>query len=203
MTTNKTDFYREPEHFAFLQRTAVPQLLAERRNARLKVWSAACSNGAEPYTLAMLLADMAQRLNFQFAILGTDISTQVLETAVTGIYPKEMIAPVPSDVQQRYVMRPRDRNARAVRIVPELRRLVTFMRLNLIDQSYPIDRDVDVIFCRNVLIYFAHQTQQAVISRLARHLRPGGFLFLGHSDCVSGDQYSGLRPVAVTVFQGQ
>lgn len=201
VTTNKTDFFREPQHFDFLQRQAVPDLLAERTTRRLKVLSAACSNGAEPYTLAMVLAEMALRLSFRFAILGVDISTQMLAQAEAAIYPAAMMEPVPAEFQARWVMRSRDPSRELVRIVPELRRAVRFMRLNLMDPSYPLDRDIDVIFCRNVLIYFDAADQRAVIQRLADHLRPGGFLFVGHSDCICGDDNPALKPVSVTVFQ--
>lgn len=201
VTTNKTDFFREPQHFDFLQRQAVPELLAQRTSRRLKVLSAACSNGAEVYTLAMVLAEMALRLPFRFAILGVDISTQMLAQAEAAVYPAAMMEPVPPELQARWVMRSRDPSRELVRIVPELRRAVQFMRLNLMDGSYPLDRDIDVIFCRNVLIYFDAAHQRAVIQRLAGHLRPGGFLFVGHSDCICGDDNPALRPVSVTVFQ--
>ncbi len=201
VTTNKTDFFREPQHFDFLQRQAVPDLLAQRTTRRLKVLSAACSNGAEPYTLAMVLAEMALRVPFRFAVLGVDISTQMLAQAEAAVYPAAMMEPVPAELQARWVMRSRDPSRELVRIVPELRRAVQFMRLNLMDPSYPLDRDIDVIFCRNVLIYFDAAHQRAVIQRLAGHLRPGGFLFVGHSDCICGDDNPALKPVSVTVFQ--
>jgi chemotaxis protein methyltransferase CheR/two-component system chemotaxis response regulator CheB len=201
VTTNKTDFFREPQHFDFLQRHAVPALLAERTSRQLKVVSAACSNGAEPYTLAMVLAEMALKLAFRFAILGIDISTQMLAQAQAAIYPAAMMDPVPPELRARWVMRSRDPAQELVRIVPELRRAVRFMRLNLMDGSYALDRDVDVIFCRNVLIYFDAENQRAVIQRLAGHLRAGGFLFVGHSDCICGDGHAALKPVSVTVFQ--
>lgn len=201
VTTNKTDFFREPQHFDFLQRRAVPELLAQSATRRLKVLSAACSNGAEPYTLAMVLAEMALRLSFRFAILGVDISTQMLAQAEAAIYPAVMMEPVPRELQARWVMRSRDPSREQVRIVPELRRAVRFMWLNLMHPTYPIDRDIDVIFCRNVLIYFDTANQRAVIQRLASHLRTGGFLFVGHSDCIGGDDQPALKPVAVTVFQ--
>jgi chemotaxis methyl-accepting protein methylase len=204
VTTNKTDFFREPAHFDFLVREAVPELLRERGShaPRLKIWSAACSIGAEAYTAAMVLHDAARTGRFDFVILGTDISTEVLAEARRAIYPAEMIAPVPPAMRQRYVMTPRDPRQARARIVPELRRLVTFQQLNLMDASYPIDRDVDLIFCRNVLIYFDKPTQKAVLQRLAGHLRPGGYLILGHSESMAGGGGGfGLNQVLPTVFQ--
>src|SRR6185312_3820503 len=169
VTTNKTDFFREPEHFEFLTQRIVPALLAGRRGERspvLKLWSAASSTGAEAYTIAMLLADqMAERQDFRFAVLGTDVSTAVLEQAERAVYSVEMVAPVPATMQARYVMRTRRPGVRPeVRIAPEIRRLVRFAHLNLMDTAYRIDRDVDVIFLRNVLIYFERKDQEAVIT---------------------------------------
>ena len=205
VTTNKTDFFREPEHFDILERKLVPALLALRRNEHkplLKVWSAASSTGAEAYTLAMVLADLAaQRHDFRFAILGTDISTVVLAEGERAIYPADIVTPVPPAKAQRYLMHARKPGMRPeVRIVPELRRLVHFSRLNLMDQSYPFDRDVDVIFLRNVLIYFDKVDQEQVILRLVDHLRPGGYLILGHSESMIGTAVT-MRQVSPAVFQ--
>ena len=152
VTTNKTDFFREPEHFDCLEQRLVPALVELRRGDRqplLKIWSAASSTGAEAYTIAMLLADLvAKRGDFRFSILGTDISTTVLAQGQRAVYPAEMIAPVPPAKQSRYLMYARKPGVRPeVRIVPELRRLVRFARLNLMDKSYPFDQDVDIIFC--------------------------------------------------------
>ncbi|MBE7219385.1 MAG: methyltransferase domain-containing protein, partial [Caulobacteraceae bacterium] len=136
-----------------------------------------------------------------YAILGTDISSEVLKTARMAIYPSAMVDPVPTTLRERYVMVARHAGRQEVRIVPELRRRAQFHQLNLMDHSYPFDRDVDVIFCRNVLIYFDKATQKAVLRRLAGHLRPGGFLILGHSESMAGGADVGLRQVVSTVFQ--
>lgn len=205
VTTNKTDFFREPEHFEVLVHKLVPALLAERRGERqplLKIWSAAASTGAEAYTIAMVMNDLAaQRRDLRYAILGTDISTAVLEQAELAIYPADMIHPVPADKAARYVMQARRPGLRAeVRIAPELRKRVQFAHLNLMDESYPFDRDVDVIFLRNVLIYFDKTDQAAVITRLVGHLRPRGYLILGHSESMIGTSIT-MRQVAPAVFQ--
>lgn len=205
VTTNKTDFFREPEHFDLMERKMVPELLAARRGEHMpliKVWSAASSTGAEAYTAAMVLADMAaQRRDFRFAVLGTDISTEVLEQGLRAVYPLDQMTPVSAARQSRYLMFSQKPGPRAdVRIVPELRRLVRFERQNLIADSYPMDRDVDIIFLRNVLIYFEKKDQEAVVSRLAGHLRPGGFLLLGHSESMIGTPVS-LTQVAPAVFK--
>lgn len=204
VTTNKTEFFREPDHFRVLVERALPSLLGERRsgpNTLIKVWSTASSIGAEPYTLAMVLADRARQGDgFRFSILGTDISTKVLQTASIGIYPEEMIAPVPIDMRRRYLLRSKKGSQGLVRIAPDLRRMVQFGRLNLMAESYPVDRNNDIIFCRNLLIYFDKPTQQAVLTRLCDHLRPGGYLFLGHSKSLAGFGLP-LQSVGTTVFR--
>jgi chemotaxis protein methyltransferase CheR len=205
VTTNKTDFFREPEHFQLLERRLVGEILAGRSGGGtplLKVWSAASSNGSEAYSLAMLLAEMAgRRRDFRFAVLATDISTAMLAAGERAVYPEELVAPVPKAMQDKYLMRAKRAAGRVdVRIVPELRRAVAFEQLNLMDASYPFDRDVDVIFLRNVLIYFERADQEAVIRRLVGHLRPSGYLFLGHSESMIGAG-SATRSVAPAVFQ--
>jgi len=204
VTTNKTDFFREPSHFAFLRDVAVPELIRQHGGPRvgLKLWSAASSTGAEAYTIAMVLQDMiAAGAPIQYAVLGTDISTEVLKTAREAIYAQDFVAPVPAAMQARYFMRARDPKEQRVRIVPELRRCVQFERLNLMDESYPFDRDVDVIFCRNVLIYFDKPTQEAVIARLVSHLRPGGYLMLGHSESMAGAECDRVKAVSPTIYR--
>jgi chemotaxis methyl-accepting protein methylase len=205
VTTNKTDFFREPDHFDFLAEVAVPQLLAGRGRADrlLKVWSAAASTGAEAYTIAMVLAELARgtQPGLGFRVLGTDISTQVLETARRAIYSAEMMEPVPPELLRRYVLRHRDPARRDCRIAPELRAAVAFRHLNLMDGRYAVDRDMDAIFCRNVLIYFDRATQQAVLHRLCAHLRPGGFLLVGHAETSAGGGLPGMRPIASTIWQ--
>jgi len=204
VTTNKTDFFREPAHFDFLVNRAVPELLKPRRHgtAPLKVWSSASSTGMEAYTAAMVLDDMVRNgTKMSFRILGTDISTGVLQIARAGIYTTEMAAPVPPAMAKRYLMRSRDPERQEVRVVPELRKLTHFMRMNLMDESYPVDRDVDVIFCRNVLIYFDKDKQRQVVHRLCDHLRPGGFLMVGHSEAMVHNGSPGLRQVQPTIYQ--
>ena len=202
VTTNKTDFFREPSHFEFMTKAALPDLLDRGAGRPLKVWSAACSTGAEAYTIAMVLQDQIRAgARFTFSILGTDISTDVLDQAAAAIYPEAMIEPVPEQQRQRYVMASRNPSQRLVRIVPELRRLVQFHRLNLMDPVYQFDRSLDVIFCRNVLIYFDKPTQKAVIKRLSSHLRAGGYLILGHSESMTGADDVGLTPVLPSIFQ--
>jgi chemotaxis protein methyltransferase CheR len=204
VTTNKTDFFREADHFDYLAETAIPDLFAEREISRsepLRIWSAACSIGAEPYTLAMVAAEVArERGDFRYSILATDICTEALETARTAIYPAQMIEPVPAELRRRYVLRAKTTPLDRVRIAPEVRSMVAFGRINLMEAPYRIDRDMHVIFCRNILIYFDKPTQKKVLEQLCAHLRPGGYLFVGHSETLAGLGLP-LKPVATTVFR--
>ena len=194
VTTNKTDFYREPSHFTYLVERCLTEAAADGGGGAgrpYKVWSAACSIGAEPYTLAMVLADFAaaRPAGWEFSILASDISTAVLTKAARAVFPEEMIEPVPFEVRKRYLLRSRDKSRKLIRIGPELRRTVSFLHLNLMDQQYPVAKDFDAIFCRNLLIYFDKPTQEAVVGRLCRHLRPGGYLFLGHAESLAGKDH--------------
>ena len=186
VTTNKTDFFRESDHFDFLTERALPELLdlhglGSRRC--LNVWSAGCSTGEEPYTLAMVLSEFAQkRQPFRFSILATDISTRALEHAASGIYDSERVEPIANPLRRKYLMRSKDKNRGLVRVVPELRAAVRFERLNLMEEYYGIGEVMGVIFCRNVIIYFDRPTQEKLLRRLSSHLMPGGYLFMGHSE---------------------
>ena len=204
-TTNKTDFFREPGHFDLLERTLLPALLKSCPSGkvpRLKIWSAAASSGAEAFTIAMVLAETAARgPRFEFAILGTDVSSEMIEVARRAIYPASMIDPVPNAMKRRYFMHGRGTGTQAmVRVVPELRRHVRFGLVNLVSEKLQVDRDIDVIFLRNVLIYFDAPTQKAVVRRLADHLRPSGYLILGHTEAAIGNGM-GFEQVGTGVFR--
>jgi chemotaxis protein methyltransferase CheR len=200
VTTNKTDFFREPAHFQFMQSYAVP-LLAQSGRREIKVWSAACSIGAEPYTIAMVLEECRRAgLRMDYSILCTDLCTEVLAQGLAGRFQEAMIEPVDAELRRRYVLRARDPRADEVRMSPRLRAKLRFARLNLMDESYPVDRDMDLIFCRNILIYFDRPTQTKVLRRLSDHLRPGGFLFIGHSESMAGLDLP-VTQIANTVFQ--
>ena len=185
LTTNKTDFFREPAHFDALADRLLPEL-ADRRRA-IKIWSAASSIGAEPYSIAMVVSEFLKtRPDAEISILASDISNEVLAAAERAVFSAEMIEPIPPAMRRAYLMRARDPKRAEYRIVPELRAMVQFARINLVESHYPVSPDFDVIFCRNLLIYFKRPTQEAVIKRLASHLRPGGYLVLGHTDSVVG-----------------
>ena len=200
VTTNKTDFFRESHHFDFLIREGLPRLVDRGLGIHhpLRVWSAGCANGAEAYSIAMVCHDFAQRTpRFRFDIFGSDICVSALNAAARAVYPHAMIAPVPMTMRRRYLLR--DEEQDEVRIVPELRRLVSFAYINLIDPDYRLQRPMDIVFCRNLLIYFDKETQRTVLQRLCRNLRVGGYLILGHSESVIGLELP-LKSVATTIY---
>jgi chemotaxis protein methyltransferase CheR len=200
VTTNKTDFFREPGHFNFLAEKALPEL-ATRNGNQLYVWSAGCSTGEEPYTLAMVLSEYAQtHPGFRFKILATDISTAVLAKAEMGVYTNEVVCPVPQALKRKYFMRSRDRDSNQVRVVPELRRLIEFRRLNFMEDNYGLTEKVDAIFCRNVIIYFDRTTQERILSKLSHHLVPRGYMFVGHAETLH-DMNLPLEPVAPALYR--
>jgi chemotaxis protein methyltransferase CheR len=190
VTTNKTDFFREPEHFDLLRKNVLPELMNERgagTRKPLEVWSAGCSTGEEPYTLAMVLGEFAEMYEgFRYSILATDISTKVIEKARVGIYKSDIVAPVPLEMKKRYLLRSKDKSRQLVRVAPELRACVRFKRLNLMDESYMLKESFDVIFFRNVLIYFDKPTQEVLLNRICGHLKSGGFIIIGHSETLHG-----------------
>jgi chemotaxis protein methyltransferase CheR len=189
LTTNKTAFFREPHHFAFLGGpwAAERQAAAARGGARrLRLWSAACSTGEEAYSLAIAL--MEARLGppgWDLRILASDIDTEVLAQAREGVYPAERLVPVPAALRARYFLWRRG-TADRVRVRPELGALLTWRRINLADPVWPVRGPLDAILCRNTLIYFDRPTQQALLARFHRLLRPDGVLLLGHSESIIG-----------------
>jgi chemotaxis protein methyltransferase CheR len=200
VSTNKTDFFREAAHFEFLYDTILPEFSAE--GGDIKIWSSACSSGEEPYTTAMVVNDYNRvaTTSVPFSIFGTDISSDILYRALLGVYKEDRIANIPSTYKRRYFMANKDPKKKLVRIVPELRKTCSFLRMNLMDAAYPVTEQFDVIFCRNVLIYFDRPTQEAVINKLCDHLAPGGYFFLGHSESAMGMDVP-LESIKPSVFR--
>ncbi len=202
VTTNKTEFFREPKHFDFLTQRVLPDLINRRGTANpFIIWCAGSSTGEEPYSLAMLLSNFAEQVQgFRFLILATDISSRVLEKARLGIYDDETVQTVPENFKKKYLLRSKGQEKKLVRIVPELRSYVRFRQLNLIRKDFGLRETMDVIFCRNVIIYFNRETQGQVINRLCYYLNPGGYLFTGHSETLNGIP-TPVIPVSHTVYQ--
>lgn len=204
ITTNKTDFFREAHHFRYLTDQWAPGLRA--RTARggeraVRIWSAGCSSGEEAYTLAMTLREaLGPTIGWDLRILASDIDTDVLARAAAGIYSLEQADPIPKPLLIRYFLRGTGANAGRVQVRREVRAMVTFRRINFLDDPWPIRARFDAIFCRNVLIYFDRPTQQRILERLVAHLKEEGLLFLGHSESVHG-LLSGLAHLGRTIYQ--
>ena len=185
LTTNFTQFLREREHFEITVNEVLPRLLAGRPR-RFGIWSAACATGEEPYTMAFHLEEhFPATEGWDWRILATDISTRALEKAACGIYPDERLADLPRDWVRKYFQRGFGNCAGQCRVKSQLQQRISFQQINLLDASQNDDA-FEVIFCRNVMIYFDRPTQQQVVARLSRALRPGGYLFTGRSESLNG-----------------
>lgn len=190
LTTNLTSFFREAHHFTLL----AEQLRTLRGKHRITLWCSAASTGEEPYSMAMTVLDALGRDASQVNIIATDIDTKVLATAKAGVYPEERIAKLSDDVVKRFFLRGKGEQEGMVRVRPELQELITFQRLNLLDNSWPVRGPLDVIFCRNVMIYFDKPTQLSILKRFAPMLRSDGLLYAGHSESFhNADEYFKLR----------
>ena len=202
ITTNKTDFFREAGHFEYLATKALPDLASRKSvNRQCLVWSAGCSTGEEPYTLAMVLSEYSQECpGIRFSVLASDICTAVLARAATGIFKSEVVKPVRPDLRRKYFMRSRDPESDVLRVVPELRALIEFRRTNFMDADFGLAESPEIIFCRNVIIYFDRQTQVRLLTKLTRQLAPGGYFFSGHSESFQGMDLP-LVPVAPAVYR--
>lgn len=204
VTTNKTDFFREPAHFDYLVNHALPTILTSRSRTfhdPVRIWSAGCSTGEEPYTLAMVLSEFSQTAqDFKATITASDISTRVLQTAKTAIYTEEQAETIPMPIKRKYVLRSKDKTRGVVRIAPQVRSLVSFRRINFMEEEFGISEKMDIIFCRNVVIYFDKPTQEVLMNKFHRQLKPGGYLFIGHSETLSGLNVD-FTPVASTVYR--
>lgn len=202
VSTNKTDFFRENGHFEFMKSTILPEFQNQNNHDKLKVWSSACSSGEEVYTIAMVIEEFLEGTKqFDYSILGTDISTRILQKAASGIYSEDRIEGLSLNMKKKYLLRSKNRENPTVKVVPTLREKTSYARLNLMDDNYhSIPKNFDVIFCRNVLIYFDRPTQEKVINKLCTHLKSNGYFFLGHSESITGINVP-LKQIMPTVFK--
>ena len=203
LTTNLTRFFREPHHFEHLKTAVLPRLLQEaRRGGRVRLWSAACSTGQEPYSLALtILSLMPDAAGLDIKVLATDIDPAVLAEARAGVYEEASIEPVPSDLRKRWFNRATDARGRAGWSVAEdARRLVSFRELNLIG-AWPMKRRFQAVMCRNVVIYFDEDTQVALWSRFMPLVEPGGHLYIGHSERLAGDAARHFESAGITTYR--
>jgi len=188
VSTNKTDMFRENNHFKYLTNEYLPEFIEKNSiNTELKVWSSACSSGEEPYTTAIVFQEfIRENRPFNYSIYATDISTEILQKAYNAIYKIDRIKDVPLNLKKRYYLKSKDKNSDLVRLKPEIRSKVKFNVLNLMDRVYNTPDIYDIIFCRNVLIYFNKEVQEQVVLRLTNRLKKGGILFIGHSESLMG-----------------
>lgn len=198
ISTNKTDFFREPKHFDFLRDVILPELILQKR---IRIWSSACSTGEEPYTIAITLFESVQSpQEWDFKILASDLSTRVLARAASGIYDEDRVRDIPPGVLRRHFLRGRGDRAGCFKVKPHLASMIRFRRLNLMDDDFPIKNTLDLIFCRNVMIYFDRPTQETLVNKFHRYLNPGGYLFIGHSESLQWIRHS-FKCLAPTIYQ--
>lgn len=190
VSTNKTDFFRESDHFQYLTFSVLPEILRilrSKHRKKIHLWSAGCSSGEEPYTLVIVMSEFLTNYpEFDFDILATDISLRMLTYAQTAIYSQQSIQSVPPHLRNKYLMKGKGSWEGNWRIMPELRSKVNFQRLNFMDEVFALPQAMDIIFCRNVVIYFDLPTQKRLFQKFYNHLIPGGFLFIGHSETLHG-----------------
>ncbi|MHB8841869.1 MAG: CheR family methyltransferase [Candidatus Aquicultor sp.] len=190
MTTNKTDFYRESHHFDFMQKTALPHIYGEGRKhseLNLRVWSAGCSSGEEPYTIAITLKEFFQnKPGWDVKILATDLDTEMLDKSKAGIYKQEIVSPISNEYLRTYFKKGVGENEGLFMAKDTLKGMIVFRRHNLVYDSLPTKRQFDIVFCRNVIIYFDEKTKIKVINQFYNALKEGGYLFLGHSESPVG-----------------
>lgn len=204
VSTNTTHLFREEGHFSFLETIISqwvndPKWCAEYRT--LRIWSAGCSSGEEPYSVAMVVHDVLNKYpRIQAKILATDISSQMLNRAKRGLFEPHLVGTVPTAFRRRYLHEAEGEKRPMLQAAPELRKLIKFARFNLMNPSFPFRYGFHVIFCRNVMIYFDQQTQEGLIARYAKHLVPGGYLLIGHSESLNRLEHS-LTYVQPTIYQ--
>lgn len=200
VSTNKTDFFREPLHFEYLLNQGIEDYLKNSGKNKLSVWSAGCSSGEEPYTLAMVLKEASlNNRPFEFNILATDISESVLQHALVGIYNVEKTLTIPSEYKKKYLLKGKNAYENKVRISSELRNKVDFRKYNLLSTDFSALGKFDFIFCRNVMIYFEREVQYRLLKQFCKSLNPGGLLFIGHSESITGFSLP-LKHVRPTIF---
>lgn len=201
ITTNLTSFFRENHHFDYLRDHFLPSCLASGHSKRLRIWSAGCSTGEEPYSIAITLHESlgTQLANLDAKILATDLDSDVVATGAQGVYRMDRIKDLSAERQKKWFSKGSGDNDGFVKVSPALRQLITFKQLNLL-QNWPMQGPFDIIFCRNVVIYFDKPTQQQLFSRYFDLLRPGGMLILGHSENLASQQKF-FRMLGKTMFQ--
>ncbi|MBI5213605.1 MAG: protein-glutamate O-methyltransferase CheR [Nitrospirae bacterium] len=231
ISTNTTHFFRENHHFEYFKNKIIPELLRIKSSEKtIRIWSAGCSTGEEPYSIAITVCEALRQAGhrhgetgtrrhgevtdspihrftdsaangWDIKVLATDISTKVLDTAKNGIYEYEAVSDTSDSIVRRYFLRGTEENVGKIKVRDFLKNIIKFRRLNLKDGAYPFKKEFDVIFCRNVMIYFDEDMKQHVITMFHKHLPENGHLFLGHSETMFGG--NGFKPVFITVYKKQ
>jgi chemotaxis protein methyltransferase CheR len=203
LTTNVTNFFREPHHFEHLARHVLPPLLeAARRGERVRIWSAACSNGAEPYTIALTILNlMPDAAAHDIKVLATDIDPNMVAAGNRGVYSDAALRPVPAELRRRWFVPARTGDGKDWGVSDDMRQIVAFRELNLIAPSWPMKGRFQAVFCRNVVIYFEETTQSNVWSRFVPVLTPGGHLYIGHSERISGPAATQFQTAGITTYR--
>jgi len=187
ITTNKTEFFREARHFDFMHQVVLPEYVGMKKKT-LRIWSAGCSTGEEPYTIAITLLEFFKDMQMpDIKILATDIDTHVLELALDGRYKKEILEMLNVDMLRRYFLKGSDVNLGFYRVKDHVKKYIYFRRLNLLSDHYPMKNQFDIIFCRNVIIYFDKETQKRLFGKFYQYLKDDGYLFLGHSESLTDE----------------
>lgn len=183
VTTNLTSFFREDHHFQYLQQTLLPMLMSRRQDSRrIRIWSAGCSTGQEPYSIAMVVHETIPHIeNWDIKILATDIDTNVLATAQRGVYELSKSDGISKERLKNWFLKGKGENSDSIKACSALRELITFRQLNLLTE-WPMNGQFDVLFCRNVVIYFDKDTQRVLFDRFANKLKEDGYMFIGHSE---------------------
>ncbi len=207
IATNTTYFFREKHHFDFLKNVCIPDIVSKKHRGELIIWSAGCSTGEEPYSIAItahegmnMIHEGEGKGSFSIRIIGTDISTRALEFAKRGVYEIDQIPEeIPSGILCRYFDKCRGEDGGKIMVKDFIRNMVTFKRLNLKDDEYTMEKNIDIIFCRNVMIYFSEEMKKHVLSMFYKHLRQGGYLFLGHAEALLNRKE--FQPVFISVYK--
>ena len=202
LTTNVTRFFREPHHFEHLRKVVLPPLVdSARRGGRLRFWSAACSNGAEPYSIALtILSVLPNAASYDIKVLATDIDPYMVAEGTAGTYSDSIMAPVPADLRRQWFTQTRGANGKSWTANEALRSIVSFRELNLIG-NWPMRGRFDAIFCRNVVIYFEEDTQAQLWSRFVPLITAGGHLYIGHSERVCGPAAASFDNAGITTYR--
>ena len=202
ITTNLTHFYRESNHFDYLTTDVIPALINSGVK-NLNVWSAGCSSGEESYTLSLVIEEFKTsnpNALFDYSILATDVSTKILEKAKKAVYSMESVKNIPVDIKNKYFEKNKESEKTEFRIKPEISQKVKFQRLNFMDDDFAVEKEMNIIFCRNVLMYFDKTTQGTVLKKIIKYLSKDGYIFLGHSETIYNMDLP-LKMVAPTIFQ--